>query len=170
MSNRRFMAVDKSVQSRLEEAFPDLSEVIENNPVNRYKTASITVFDHWLSEEEAATELGDVLPEIEKEYDARLHKFISGLTSKFETYFIKRVGKNKKRITFRAFTSEPAKDKTLTPLPWTASNRSRFILVIPSLELAYFEGWDFTHHVHLKNMSVIAVLKEEAAKAGVYVL
>ena len=170
MSNRRFIAVNKSDQSRLEDEFPELLEIIENNQVDGYKKASITVFDHWLSEEEADAELNNIPPGIEKTYDARLHSFICSLTSRFETYLIRCVGKNKKEITFRRFSSEYAKNRTLTPQPWIASNHSRFMLVIPSLELAYFEGWDFTHHVYLKNTRTIAILKEEASKAGVYVL
>jgi hypothetical protein len=46
---------------------------------------AITVFDHWLSEDEAVKELNDVRIEKQKNYDAKLHSFVCGLTLTFES-------------------------------------------------------------------------------------
>lgn len=170
MNNRRFQALDKNYQSKLMESFPKLSAIINNESKHDYQQVAITVFDHWLTEDEAVKELNDVPIEKQKIYDAKLHSFVCGLTSTFESYLIKCVGRHKEHITFRAFKSDDARRRTLVPLNYFASHRHRFIFVVPALQLIYTESWDFTHHAYLRDSASLKVLREEAAKVGVYVL
>lgn len=170
MNNRRFQALDKNIQSKLMVLFPKLSVIINNENTHDYQQVAITVFDHWLTEDEAVKELNDVPIEKQKIYDARLHSFVCGLTSTFESYLVKSVGRHKQHVTFRAFKSDEAKRRTLVPLSYVASRLHRFIFVVPALQLIYTEGWDFTHHAYFIDNTSLEALKAEAAKAGVYVL
>jgi hypothetical protein len=170
MANRRFQSLDRKTQANLINCFPDLAAITSNESTGNYQQVAITVYDHWLSEEDAYKELNDISIEKQKINDAKLHSFVCSLTSNFESYLVKRVGRYKQHITFRAFTSPSAKNMALSPLPYLASSSHRFMFVIPSLKLIYVEGLDFTHHAYLKNQASIGALKAEAEKAGVYVL
>lgn len=171
MANRRFHNLDRKTQDSLINCFPGLAAIASNESTGDYQQVAISVYDHWLSEEEAYKELNDVPIEKQKIYDAKLHSFVCSLTSSFESYLVKRVGRYKQHVTFRAFTSTSAKNMTLRPLPYLTSSANRFMFVIPSLKLIYVESWDFTHHAYyLENQAPIAALKAEAEKAGIYVL
>ncbi|AZP13308.1 hypothetical protein [Undibacterium parvum] len=171
MANRRFRNLEQKLHSELLSSFPTIKEVITDEKVEGYRHVAITVYDHWLSEKEAFEEFKEMSAEKQKINDDKLHSFICGLTSNYESYLAKFIGRNKKRkVSFRAFNSEVAKNRTLKPLSYLASNVRRFIIIIPSLELIYMEGWDFTHHVYLKNDALIGALKMEAMKSNVYVL
>lgn len=171
MANRRFRNLEQKLHSELLSSFPTIKEVITDEKIDGYRHVAITVYDHWLSEKEAFEEFNEMSAEKKRLNDDKLHSFICNLTSKYESYLVKFIGRDKKRkISLRAFNSEIAKNKTLKPLSYLASNAHRFIIVIPTLELIYMEGWDFTHHVYLKKDASIDDLKMEAIKSKVYVL
>jgi hypothetical protein len=170
MNNRRFKVVDKPTQTRLVHCFPQLGEILSYEGYSNYQHLSVTVYDHWLSEENAFLQLNNMPIEKQKIYDARLHSFVCNLTGNFESYLVKRVGRHKKNITFRAFTSRMAREDALRPQPYLVGDRNRFTFVIPHLKLIYIESCDFTHHVYLRDSASIDTLKNEAEKSGVYVL
>lgn len=170
MPNRRFQNLEKHAQASLISDFPGLSAILSDGFATGYQQVAISVYGHWLSEDEACEGLGDTSIEMQKTNDSRLQSFVCSMTSSHESYLVKRVGRYKRNITFRRFRSAPDRNITLTPSHYMLGHASRFSFVVPSLSLVYVEGWDFTHHVYMKDPSSIEVLKAEAERAGVYVL
>ena len=158
---RRFVALPKEDQDRLAEQFATLPRLIAAEEVGNYQHQAVSVFDHILSVEEAKTQLDDIDPSHAARHDTRLHEFACTLSARSDCYLVKLKGRRKKgRLTFRAFTSAEAKERSLLPLPYMVSDHFRFILVFPSLDLVYLENADFTHHLYYKRAGSLELVVE----------
>lgn len=106
MTNRRYKNIDKKLHASLLASFPTIKEVISDENIDDYRHVAITVWDHWLSEQEAAEEFGDLLLEKEKLHNEKLHAFVCDLTSTYPSYLVKFAGPYKKRsVCLKTFTS-----------------------------------------------------------------
>lgn len=152
---RRFLNVSKehqrSLTSQFQSSFDALDNWYDTGILTGIELVSISIFDHWLSQDEARLHLGDVDEVTQFENNKKLHKFVCSLTSQFDSYLVKFKGRRHNRVSFRKFTSNSAREKTLTLQHSEAGNQCRFVLAIPELDALYFEGWDFTHHIYSPN-------------------
>jgi hypothetical protein len=167
---RRFVALPKKDQDRLTELFGALPRLIAAEEATGYQHQIVSVFDHVLSLEEAKIDLDNVDPTHAARHDEALHAFACALSASSDCYLVKLKGRRKDRLTFRAFTSEEAREQSLVPLPYLVSDRFRFTLVFPNLDLVYFEGTDFTHHLYFKRAESLEPVVEAARRAGVHLL
>ena len=170
MNNRHFISLPRERQAQLKAQFPELRELAEEGSANGVQHIAVSVFDHWLSVDEAIAEIDEVSLDSQRVNDAKLHAFTCGLASRSQCYLVKFKGRHHQHATFRAFTSDSARNRWLTPLPYNIGDKWRFQLVFPQLEMVYFEGSDFTHHIYLKHSIGQRVVEEAAIGSGVYVL
>ena len=129
---------------------------------------SISIFDHLLSLDEARSMLTNVDDFTRSENDQKLHKFVCTLTSQFDSYLVKFNGRRHNNISFRAFTSDGAREKTLLPQHYEVGDKWRFVLAIPELEALYFEGDDFTHHFYSYRKLDLSKIEPLFDECGVY--
>ncbi|MEH6472815.1 MAG: hypothetical protein V7752_16365 [Halopseudomonas sp.] len=170
MNNRKFVSLSKLDQKRLANDFGELRQWVDSGELESYGQLSISVFDHWLSANEARAELGGISENRQRSHNKKLHSFVSELTSQTECYLVKFTGRRRENMTFRKFTSATARNQFLTPAPFDISNRWRFTLVFPELEAIYFERCDFTHDVFFREHGKLRKLEKAAQDAGVYAL
>ena len=150
---RSFVNLSKSETLHLNNQFPEILDLVNLEQVDGYSHYSISVFDHWLSSEEAKTEIDQISSSSEESHNLNLYEFIVKLSGKTTTYLVKRIGKRKSNLTFRKFLSNAGIEKTLRLKHHLVSDSYRFILLFPELETIYFEGCDFTHHFYSKKNS-----------------
>ncbi len=173
MKSRRFISLPSLVQKELQHQYQHLHDAL----VGMYdgedtciKSTSVSVFDHWLSPNEATAMLQDVTSSMQNEYNSRLHKFVCLLSDSYECYLVLYKGRYSTRITYRKFTSDNARFKTLLPSDYRVPDKDRFKFVIPQLGIIYFEGCDFTHNFHFSDESVLKLISTYAKEAEVYLI
>ncbi|MEX2473724.1 hypothetical protein [Marinobacter sp.] len=169
VSHRHFISLPEKQQNLLRAQFPELRELAEGGAAGCHQLA-VSVFDHWLSPSEAVSELNGVDLESQTNKDAKLAAFARSLASRHQCYLVKFKGRYHQHPTFRIFTSDEACHRWLTPLPYNIGDKGRFCLAFPQLEMVYFEGHDFTHHLYYKGDSGKPVVEKAAADAGLYLL
>ncbi|MGX9418199.1 hypothetical protein ACWU4D_12690 [Vibrio sp. WJH972] len=174
MKNRRFVNLPRQVQNELQDQYQIIYDALERmydiGKLTNIKTRSISVFDHWLSFDEAMSILTEVTPSMQNEYNRRLHKFICSLSHSYECYLIVYKGRYSSKTIYRKFTSDSAREKTLLPQDYRACENERFKLVIPALGIMYFEGSDFTHRLYFSDESVLKVISEYLSEAEVHLI
>jgi len=148
---RRFKNVKTEKKIQLDKEFSNILKTYGDDTSGKYECLTISVFDHCLSLEEAIEQIDNVSKNDEKSHDNKLFEFCKKFTLNEECYLVKLKGMDKSKVTYREFTSTTARNETLRPQSYLASNVYRFVLVLPELESVYFEGWDFTHHLYYKN-------------------
>lgn len=167
---RKFKRLNKAESSRLNSLFPGIGRLYLKEETCDYKHLSISVFDHWLTQEEARKEIDHLTAEKERSNDKKLHDFCCVLASENECYLIKRLGIRKDEVTFRSFISQQSCQECLEPMAYNSGSNGRFVLAFPEIECIYFEDWDFTHHIYYKNSEKLIGLREQVAKHEVYIL
>lgn len=170
VKNRKFVSLSKLDQKKLADNFCELRQWVSTGELEGFEQLSISVFDHWLSTEEAQTQLDGASESLQRSHNKKLHSFVSELASKAQPYLVKLKGRRRNNVTFRKFTSAAARDQFLVPAPYNCGDRWRFILVFPALDAAYFEGSDFTHHIFFRKRSKLKELEQVSRRAGVYAL
>lgn len=170
MINRHFLSLPREQQRLLQAQFPELLELAEEGAAKGFYQLAVSVFDHWLSAEEAIAEIDEVSLGSQQGNNAKLAAFARHLASRNQCYLVKFKGRYRKQVVFKEFVSQEKRDRWLTPLPHDVGDNWRFLLVFPQLEMVYFEGSDFTHHIYLKEKNGQRVIGAAAADAGVYLL
>jgi len=166
---RKLRNIDKSLTKEILTILPHIQNVtFTDDPVPIiYEQAYITVFDHWLTINEANNEITHRPNDI---YNKQLHEFANNLFKDYVSYFVKFKGIKKEVINFKVVTSDKAAHELLQPTHHLASGQFRYILAIPELEIIYFEGCDYTHHVYYKSESKLSFVIELAKKYDLHVL
>ncbi len=172
MPQRRLRNLPPARQTALRRDFPWLRAVAwDETPLpSNLKSMSITVFDHWLSREEANRLLENVPPDEQLDRQARHAKFCALLTAQTQvlSFAFRRHAKN--RSVFREFTSAQALTAYYTPHGGPSLRHRMFQVVLPELQCAFFEGWDDTHHFFYTQPAGIDRIREWASWCGLYVL
>ncbi|MFC3152324.1 hypothetical protein ACFOEK_14920 [Litoribrevibacter euphylliae] len=165
---RKFRNLPRPKQTEINRIFPDLQEAIERH--EGYTYIGITVFDHWLSRDEANQLLENVPEDEQKRRNQLLYNFSKKLLSEAEVLNFKFIGKwTKAKPLFRKFTSQEAALEYLNPA--AGNNHKRFFeVVLPELKIIFMEGWDDTNIMYLKDASVKPLIQQWAKEAGVYCL
>lgn len=152
MKHRRFVNLPLNTQKILRAQYKDAYEALEymydTGVLKGIEQVSVSVFDHWLSFDEAIAQLSDIDVSIQYEYNRKLHTFACLLSNSFECYLVKHKGRYSNNVTYRKFSSDKAREDTLWPLDYRVPTRHRFELIIPELDAIYYEDDDFTHHIY----------------------
>lgn len=167
---RNFKNVQKAKQKELENIFPELLKLYSDENTDTYKKTTVCVFDHWLSNDEAIKEIDKLSNKKEQEHNRKLHSFCVALAKSTECYLVKLLGKKKETISFKKFTNEIGLKNTLVPEHHYVSDTFRFVLALPELEVVYFEGCDFTHHVYYKNETNMQSISNLVTEHGLFLL
>ena len=168
---RNFKNVSLIRQKMLAEVFPEMLSFYSCVDVDGYKKASVSVFDHWLSQGEAIENIDNVSVIQANKNNEFLHKFAILLAQSTDAYMVKFRGKySDKRVTYREFTSQHGVVNSLIPKHHFAGGRSRFILALPQINSVYFEGCDFTHQVYYKTEKDLEFVTQLAKQSGLSIV
>ncbi len=174
---RKLLNLPRARQFELNKQFSWLRSLHIGEPENDVQTISVSVFDHWLTRNEAGQMLENVTPAEHTRRNA-LHKdFCSKLVTETEVLNFVLSGRNYDKVLFRKFTSQKALSEYCTPNGGSSLDRGRFHVchrhfnvAIPQLECVFYEGWDYTNHSHFTNEHCLKAISEWATKSGLFVL
>jgi hypothetical protein len=169
---RRLLNLPDIRQAELRSQYPWLRAVAwdEDERPRHLKLFSVTVFDHWLTRDEANELLENVPPEEQQIRTARQAKFCALLVAGTPVLSFAFRRRAHDRTIFREFTSSEALTKYCTPNGGKTLRHRHFQVVLPKLSCAFFEGWDDTHHFYVNKATSIDLIYQWAEQCGLYIL
>ncbi|MBA1245875.1 hypothetical protein [Pseudomonas japonica] len=178
MSLRRLENVSKSRQSHLEGRFSWLAAVIQGEEFDRSRVLWVSVFDHWLSREDANALLENIPPEEESRRNMLLEGFCGEMIANTEvlSFAMRRHGRC--RPVFRSFKSKDMLlgycrpgGGTLFGHPRRYGFRHRhFQVALPEFGCIFQEYWDSTYYFYSSSPQLEEAARRWAARTGVYIL
>jgi hypothetical protein len=170
MQNRRLLNLPIFRQEELRQQFPWLRELIEDERPDHVQVVSVTVFDHWLSRDEACALLENV-PTFEQSRRDALHaSFCKSLVATTEVLSFRFRGRRDDRLVFREFTSKDELARYCAPNGGRTLGHRQFQVALPELNCVYLESWDDTNHFFFTEPTAINYIQQLAEKSGLYVL
>ncbi len=172
MHLRRLLNLPESRQAELRRQYAWLRAVAwdEDGLPSHLKCISVSVFDHWLTRDEANELLENVPPEEQRIRTARQAKFCALLVAGTPALAFAFRRRARDRTTFREFISSEALSKYCTPSGGKTLRHRHFQIVLPELGCAFFEGWDDTHHFFFNDPSSVDLIRQWAGQCGLYLL
>lgn len=134
-----------------------------------YQQISLSIFDHWLTPEEAISLI--YVDDQPQELTVRRQKFKAFLEALFHqtelfTWRYKRHQRlHIQQLTMRADVLRKGNFEQL----WSKSGR-RYGFLLPEYSAVYLEGWDWTNQLWYIDRSSIQPMLQEAQKAGLFML
>lgn len=168
MSHRRIVNVGKTHQRQLAAQFPWLIGVDLGEQRRDVQVLSVSVFDRWLSREEACAQLESVPPQEQARRDVLLADFCALMVAATEVISFAWRGRQSRRIVFRAFLSKEAMSAYCRPHGGRVLGSRHFHAVLPELRCAFYESWDPTYHLFFTQPGVADVVRVWANVFGVY--
>lgn len=161
--------VPRERQKELELVFPWLHSVHQNDNMTA-NMLSVSVFDHWLSREEACALLENVPIEEQQRRNALHADFCARIARETEVlaFTFRRIRRD--RLVFRSFTSCAPLSAYFTPNGGTASKYRKFHVVLPELRCAYYESWDDTNHFYFAKGEDMNRIIDWVKESGLHVL
>lgn len=167
---RNYRNLAESEQVKLREQFPDLLKLAQSEDTPNYHYLAVTVFDHWLSRDEANQLFENVPAQEQSRRNNALYTFSKKLASEADILSYKFCGRwANSKPKFRTFMSESFKLEYLAPAIAEA-NKKFFNVVIPELAMVFMESWDDTNIIYLRDKSIKGKLVDWADECGVYIL
>lgn len=170
MSNRRIVNASKTSQSDLADQFYWLMDLDLNEQRTEIQILSVSVFDHWLSREEACEKLENVPANEQARRDALLADFCSRMTTGTDVLSFVQRGRQFRHILFRQFVSEEALSKYCRPGGGKIFKHRHFHVVLPEHGCVFYESWDDTYHFFFKRSDIEDAARVWADQSGVYLL
>ncbi|MEF8769968.1 MAG: hypothetical protein ABTS16_00465 [Candidatus Accumulibacter phosphatis] len=170
MNKRRLLNLPASRQSELRLQYPWLKEVHEGERPKRVQVLSVTVFDHWLSREEACDLLENISPAEQARRDALHAKFCALLVASTTVFSFVFRRRQKDRLVFREFTSASALANYCSPRGGRMLGHRQFYVALPELDCVFYESWDDTNHFFFTKPTAMGAISEWATQSGLYVL
>ncbi|MCP3658672.1 hypothetical protein [Herbaspirillum sp.] len=170
MSHRRLLNVPRHRQQELAARFAWLPRVHENEKDPQVQVISVSVFDHWLSPEEACQLLEAVPPDERKRRDALMESFCKRMIAETEVLSYALRGRKKDRLVFRTFNSSDALTNYCRPNGAKSLGHREWHVVLPELECAFLEGWDHTCHFFFVTPGIEEKAMHWAAQSKVHIL
>lgn len=170
MSNRRIVNVPKARQRELATKFPWLIDVDLNEQRVGVQVLSVSVFDHWLSREEACEKLENVPPDEQARRDGLLADFCSQVNAATEVLSFAQRGRRSHRIIFRKFLSDKVISEYCKPGGGRLFGHRHFRVVLPEFGCAFYESWDDTYHFFFTRPAIAQAVRVWANQSGVYLL
>ena len=161
----------KSHQQReLTHQFPQLFDLMESYEAVGYKSISVSIFDHWLTTDEAIKLLDGLSIEEQDIRDSkhlRLSRLLVENLSVYEFHFI---GKKRDLLRFSSFTSRRHALLVVKPEGRFSNGLSFFRLAFPDIKAAYIEGYDDTNTLFYRDGALIKEFLSWVKKAGLNVI
>lgn len=166
---RNFKNFDDNKQHFYSDRFPDLEKLLNSEETDAYCYIAISVFDHWLNNEDATKLLSTVPEEEQKQRDLKFERFARKLIGNTEIINFTFKGRwPKSRLVFRSFTSEKAKENYMLSSPKNGNSDNFFRVVLAEFEALYFESWDDTNALYFRNERHADVIESWANECGLY--
>lgn len=144
---RCYYNVSREQQIRLEHEFQGLLDVAYGDSEAGYSRTAISVFDHWLDEEEARVALNSVPAQEQERRDSHHNLLNMKLVLEMNAITFRIRGRGRKaKVVFKRFASVEAAREYIKP-----SRRPSFVLVLPEIGGVYYEGWDDTNILYLRD-------------------
>lgn len=159
---QHYKIVDKSLEKELLTAFQNIDKILDMEETETYTQVSISIFNHWLSKEEAYEQLNQVSSKEQQKRDAKHFIFSKLLIEKMKVFgyiYFKKIEQHK----FVEFSSEKQLLKYMKRL-------SHFYVVIPEIESIYIHGFDDTNHLYYKNKNVLEQIEPLVKQANLYLI
>lgn len=170
MSNRRIVNVPKTRQRKLAAAFPWLMDIDLKQRREDVQVLSVSVFDHWLSDEESREKLENVSAVEQARRDALLADFCSRMNAATEVLSFAQRGRQSRHINFRRFLSEKASSNYCRPGGGKLFGHHHFHVVLPEFNCAFYESWDDTYHFFFTRPGIEEAAEVWAVQCGVHLL
>lgn len=170
MSNRRIVNVPKARQLDLAIQFPWLMEVDLNEQPENIQILSVSVFDRWLSREEADEKLENVPVAEQERRNALLADFCSLVVASTELISFMQRGRQCRHIIFRRFLSDEVASKYCRPGGGRVFGHRHFQVALPEFGCAFYESWDDTYHFFFTQPAIAEAAQVWAHQSGVYLL
>ncbi|MDD4928788.1 MAG: hypothetical protein PHP85_05870 [Gallionella sp.] len=159
---RRFRNVPQQQQKALRSQFSWLGRVHDTQAAPGVQRLSISVFDHWLLEDEALHLLDHVGPEEQQARDNKHANAIRLLTDQFAGLDFVFRGRLKQQPCFR---------EALLPVEFRSNfSQPRFRFAFTQLGAIYYEGYDDTWHLYFTSRDSVEPVCVAAKAAGLFVL
>lgn len=166
---RRLLNVSRERQQELKLIFSWLHSVYENENIT-VQMISVSVFDHWLTREEACAQLENVPIEEQQRRDALHANFCARIARETEVLSFAFRCARKDRLVFRRFTSTAPLSAYLTPNGGKTLRHRQFHIALPELRCAYYESWDDTNHFYFSDGEEISRIVNWAKESGLHIL
>ena len=170
MSGKRVVNVPKARQEELTRQFPWLMSVDLKAEGDKVQVLSVSIFDHWLSEEEGSVQLENVPAQEQARRDALLADFCARMTDATEVLSFVQRGRRDRRIVFRSFASNAALAAYCRPNGGKTLGHAHFHVVLPELDCALYESWDDTYHFFFTKPAAVVAARGWAEKSGLFLL
>lgn len=166
---RKFQNLGKMEQISLLDMYPELDKVVAVEDTDKYQYMAISVFDHWLKEDEAFDLLSDVPEDEQLQRDRKFDLFSEKIIENTEVVNFTFKGRwSKARPVFRKFTSNVCKINYMKSASNYVSSNFFFKVALPELEALYFESWDDTNVFYLRNEKHAELIESWANECGLY--
>jgi hypothetical protein len=170
MSNRRIVNVAKTRQRDLAGQFHWLMDVDLNEQRAEVQILSVSVFDHWLSREEACEKLENVPTDEQARRNALLSDFCSRMIAGTDVLSFVQRGRQFRDILFRRFVSKEVLSEYCRPGGGKVFGHRHFHVVLPEHECVFYESWDDTYHFFFDRSDIADAARVWADQSGVYLL
>jgi len=148
-----FKKVTKEKENEINKLFPTIQDFIIDDIDTGFNYFGITIFDHWLTQDEAIKELdSNISKSLELQRDKQLFNLNKELQNKFELYFVKIRGRRKDKVVYRHIRNFKCLEPGYHGYGWT----NRAIYVLPKIKAIYIEGYDHTYHLYYLDKVLIA--------------
>lgn len=166
---RRLLNIPSKRQRELASHFGWLRAVHENSDA-KAQILSVSIFDRWLSREEANALLESVSPHEQQRRDSLHAAFCARIVEETEVLSFTFRRMKQDRLVFRRFTSSSALSGYLTPNGGATLGHRQFHVVLPELRCAYYESWDDTNHLYFAEGTDMSLITQWATACGLHVL
>jgi len=161
---RVFRTISKKKHNELVELFPVL-DTDGYEKLDEWNFLAITVFDHWLSRDDAIRYIDNCTPDEQKHFECKWEKFNELLASNLSSYLVKY--RSLDRVVFK----EPKSTELLIKRLGLINENQPFITIaLPEQRAVYEQYDDNTHLLYFECQDKIKPLLEIIEKSGLYAL
>ena len=159
--------ITKNQISDIKEKLPSLLNLIEKEDTD-YQMIFVSVFDHWLTQDEFEPHIHTEDPKEIAERRNKLQSFIQGLFNLTPTFTWK-TKRNNRFFIYPLETENQILNKCEIQNQHGETGQ-RYDIILPELKAVYSEEWDWTNIIWFRDREKIKHLIELAEKSGLYIL
>ncbi|MBU2950019.1 hypothetical protein KO493_04835 [Tamlana agarivorans] len=154
--------------TEINEILPSLQKLIHEKDETDYQMIFVSVFDHWLTQDEFQPEIHTEDAKEIKIRREKLQNFVIGLFNLTQTF----TSEIKRKNQFFIYQFE-TKKQLLNKCEIQNQNGEsgqRYDIILPEFQAVYSEEWDWTNIIWFRDQEKIKPLIELAKKSGLYIL
>ena len=159
--------ITKNQITNIKAKLPSLQKLIEKEDTD-YQMIFVSVFDHWLTQDEFEPEIHTDDPNEILIRREKLQSFIVGLFNMTPTF----TWKTRRNNPFFLYPLETVKQilNKCEIQNQHGETGQRYDIILPELQAVYCEEWDWTNIIWFRNREKIQPMIELAEKLGLYIL